>query len=326
MTKLNKVMSTFGVYVAVLILILLGTLIFKGKFLNPNNFLNIIDVLTMLGIASLGMAFVTYSGQYADLSIPSIMAFCGYVTIQFIGLGIIPAVIIGILFGLLIGFINAFAIGKLRANPIIWTIAMSSCNMGLMRYIWGTRQIYPDIQAGGETPATIAFDNLYRMTFFDAISLPLVVFIFLTIASHILLSKTRYGKQLQLIGSNYDVGKLTAVRPSRAIGGAFIISSFMAAVAGIFFTSFMRVGYVTVGAGYDFNAVTAVVLGGMTLAGGRGNIAGVIGGVLLIGIMNNFLTLMGMGTFSQNVVIGTVFITVVYFHTRSLRKAGQDDE
>ena len=326
MVKINQMLNKFGVYVAVIVLVLLGTIIFKGKFFNPNNFLNIIDVLTMLGIATLGMAFVTYSGQFADLSIPSIMAFCGYITIQFIQLGIVAAVIIGILFGLLIGLINAFAIGKLRANPIIWTIAMSSCNMGLMRFIWGTRQIYPDIQAGGETPATIAFDNLYRMTFFDVISLPLIVFVILIIASHFVLKKTRYGKQLQMIGSNYDVAKLTAISPSRVIGGAFLISSFMAAVAGIFFTSFMRVGYVTVGAGYDFNAVTAVVLGGMTLAGGRGDIAGVIGGVILIGIMNNILTLMGMGTFSQNVVIGTVFIIVVFFHTRSLRKAGLDDE
>jgi ribose/xylose/arabinose/galactoside ABC-type transport system permease subunit len=106
---------------------------------------------------------------------------------------------------------------------------------------------------------------------------------------------------------------------------SFALAALTATVAGLAVTSLSRVGAWYNGAGYDFKAVTAVVIGGMTLAGGRGNILGVLGGALIIGILNNIMTLLGVGTFSQDIVRGAIFILVVGVNALSLRRLGRDD-
>ena len=97
-----------------------------------------------------------------------------------------------------------------------------------------------------------------------------------------------------------------------------------AAIAGIFMTSLNQVGAFYIGQGYDFLAVTAIILGGMSLAGGRGNMLGVFGGVFTLGLISNILTLLGVGTFTQKMITGIIFIMVVAVNARSLRKLGRD--
>jgi len=109
-----------------------------------------------------------------------------------------------------------------------------------------------------------------------------------------------------------------------------MMSALTASIGGIFLASLSKVGAYYNGVGYDFSAVTAIVLGGMTLAGGRGSIIGVIGGVFTLGLLNNLMTLFSIGgfsidTFSQNMIRGIVFIIVVGVNARSLRKMGRDD-
>ena len=111
----------------------------------------------------------------------------------------------------------------------------------------------------------------------------------------------------------------------RAIILSFVLAAFTATIAGLAVTSLSRVGAWYNGAGYDFKAVTAVVIGGMTLAGGRGTILGVLGGSLIIGILNNIMTLIGIGTFSQDMIRGAIFIIVVGINAMSLRRLGRDD-
>lgn len=122
MSQFNALVNKLGVYFLILIFIVLGTLLFQGKFLSAKNFLNIIDGLTLLGIVACGVAFVTYSGHSVDLSIPTTMAFSGIITIEALRFGTFLAILAGLCTGLIIGLINAFAVGKLRVNPIIWTV------------------------------------------------------------------------------------------------------------------------------------------------------------------------------------------------------------
>ena len=102
---------------------------------------------------------------------------------------------------------------------------------------------------------------------------------------------------------------------------SFVLAAFTATIAGLAVTSLSRVGAWYNGAGYDFKAVTAIVIGGMTLAGGRGTILGVLGGSLIIGILNNIMTLIGIGTFSQDMIRGAIFIIVVGINAMSLTAA-----
>lgn len=317
---ISKLFDKAGVYVIALFLIILGIIVSPTKFLTPDNMLNILRAVGMLGITACGLSFVIYSSQMADMSVPSAMAFSGIITVQFLHLGLIPALILGIMFGMLIGLVNGLVVGYFRANAILWTLAMQFGMEGIMRYVWSGNQLYPDLEPG---TSGAAFVNIFRMKI-GPVPLLIIIMVILYIIANFVMKKTKFGNQLKLVGSAYDVAKCTGINVRRTVMYAFLISSFTASVAGILITSMNKLGVFYLGEGYDFKSVTAIVIGGMALSGGRGNIWGVLGGVLVMGLLNNILTFIGIPTAVQNVFVGLVFIAVVALHTYKLRKVGKD--
>jgi ribose/xylose/arabinose/galactoside ABC-type transport system permease subunit len=291
-------------------------------------------------MVAVGLAFITFSGHYVDLSIPGIMAFSGIVAITALKYGIVVSLSAGMLAGMAIGLINGLVIGYLRVNPIIWTLAMMSALGGVVRWVYGGKQLYPD----RATEAGRAFLDLYHVQLFASLPLIGAILIVLAILGCFLMWKTAFGARLRLTGSSYEVAAMTGVNVRRTVAIAFVLSAAASAIAGILLTSFNKVGAMYIGRGYDFGAVTAVVIGGMALAGGRGNIIGVIGGVMAIGLMNNVMSLVRIenftigigslsvtireftiGTLEQAIVQGAIFILVVGLHSYSLRRSGKDD-
>jgi ribose/xylose/arabinose/galactoside ABC-type transport system permease subunit len=317
-----------GIYGVVVLFVILGVVLqalgIINNFLTATNMLNIVDAVSMLGIVALGMAFITYSGHFADLSVPTTMALTGIVAVQMLQFGFFVAILSAVIIGIVIGLINAFAIGKLKVNPIIWTLALNYMTLGVIRVVWANKQIYPDMISSSEH-ATKLFDNIYRLRFFNKIALPMIMLLILVVFFHFLMSKTRYGIQLKMTGAALKAAKFSGINVEWMIGSAFVLSALTATLGGLTVTSLSRVGAWYNGAGYDFKAVTAIVIGGMTLAGGRGSIIGVLGGVLIIGLMNNLMTLLGVGTFSQDMIRGIIFIVVVGLNAKSLRSMGRDD-
>ncbi|MCK5672609.1 MAG: ABC transporter permease [Spirochaetales bacterium] len=324
----GKVMHYAGIYAVALMFLVLGIILQSlgiiNNFLTAQNMLNILDAVSMLGIVAVGMAFVTYSGQFADLSAPTTMALTGIVAVQMLQFGFIAAILAAVIAGLFIGLINAVAIGKYKANPIIWTLAVNYVTLGVIRLVWVNKQIYPDMIAKTQR-ASDMFDAIYRLRFFNKIALPLVMLIILVFILNFIMKKTKYGMQLKMTGAAQKAAKFSGINTERVIGMAFIICALTATIGGLTITSLSRVGAWYNGTGYDFKAVTAIVIGGMTLAGGRGSIIGVLGGVLIIGLMNNIMTLLGVGTFSQDMIRGFIFILVVGINAKSLRSMGRDD-
>jgi ribose/xylose/arabinose/galactoside ABC-type transport system permease subunit len=349
-SRFYEALNVLGVYVLVVVLFAVGCAISR-EFLTADNLMNALRAVTLMGIVSMGLAFVTYSRHYVDLSIPGIMALSGTLAVWALQYGIVSSLAIGLAVGVLIGLINGVVIGYLRLNPIIWTLAMMSLLSGLIRWAYAGRQIYPD----RATAAGRAFLAMYHWQVFGLVPLPALILVVAAAAGYFLMKGTGYGAQLKLTGSSYEVARLTGVDVRRVVATAFVICSVTSAVAGILLTSFNKVGAVYIGDGYEFKTITAVVLGGMALAGGRGNILGVIGGVMVIALMNNVMSLVRieastiermvrllagvvglsvpvsirsdftMGTFLQGIVQGVLFILVVGLHSYSLRKSGSDD-
>lgn len=326
--RLGGIVNQVGIYGIAVLFILTGAALQSfgviNNFMSAQNFLNIIDAAALLGIVAAGMAFVTYSGHFCDLSVPTTMALTGIVSVEMLTYGFVPAVLAALVVGLLIGVINAIVVGRFRANPIIWTLAMNYVTMGVIRFVWANKQIYPDMKTDNALTLSL-FDNIFRLRFFNTIGLPVVVMVILVAVGHFVMTKTSYGAQLKLTGSARKAAKFSGINVERVIGVAFLIAAFTATVGGLTVTSLSRVGAWYNGAGYDFKAVTAIVIGGMTLAGGRGTIIGVIGGAFVIGLMNNIMTLLGIGTFSQDMIRGAIFIVVVGINAKSLRSLGRDD-
>jgi ribose/xylose/arabinose/galactoside ABC-type transport system permease subunit len=219
---------------------------------------------------------------------------------------------------------NGYVVGKFKANPIIWTLAVNYVTMGVIRLVWVNKQIYPDM-IGSRQEAVAYFDAVYRLRFFNLVGLPLVMLVVLVVVGQLVLTKTSFGVKLKLTGSSLRAARFSGINVEAAITTAFVLASLTATIGGLAVTSLSRVGAWYNGAGYDFKAVTAIVIGGMTLAGGRGDIVGVLGGSLIIGILNNIMTLLGIGTFSQDMIRGAIFIVVVGISAKSLRSLGRDD-
>jgi ribose/xylose/arabinose/galactoside ABC-type transport system permease subunit len=308
--------SKLGIFIVLGIFLIIGPLV-SSKFYTFTNF------ATILGIVAVGVAFVTYSGHYADMSVPSIMAFSGIITVATLQYGIVISLLLGILAGLLVGIINGVVVGVFKANPIIWTLAVAYVLNGLMRWIWVANQIYPDLNGGKGSAASI-FLNLSRQ-YVGHLPLIFLLLFCAVIIGQLALTKTKFGRRLKLVGSSAEVAKFSGINVPITVGIAFLISALTASIGGIFLTSLVKLGVYSNGTGYDFNSITAVVIGGVTLAGGRGNIVGVFGGTLLMGILINVLNLIGVSQFYQTIVEGIIFILVVGINQKSLRKLGRDD-
>lgn len=319
MVLINKI----GIYTVIAVLLIIGGIVAPGKYFTAANISATIQAVALLGMVAVGMSFVTYSSNYADMSAPLTIAFSGMISVAMLWMGFWASVLFGILAGMSLGLINGLMIGKFRAHPIIWTMAFNFVISGIVRWVWSGRQIYPDMIAANNAGAVETFNAISRSSFLG-IPVMVIVFIVMFIIGHFLLTGTQFGNQLKVVGSNYEVARLSGINVVRSIVLVYVINSICCAVAGIFLASVAKTGAYYAGDGYDFRAVTSVLLGGMTLAGGRGSMVGVFGGVITIGILSNIMNLIGIPTFNQWLVQGLVFLFIVWLNTNASRKLGRE--
>ncbi len=318
--RIHDILETAGIYCVAAVLMVIGAFVAPQQFLTMDNMLGILRAVALLGIVASGMAFVTYSGSMADLSLPSIMAFSGIICVVALPWGLPLALALGMIAGMSVGAVNGLVVGKFNANPILWTLAVAFFMEGFMRFTWSNNQVYPDTAPGTSGAAFIA---VYRSGIGPVPSIVLVMLVMFALG-HLVLTRTRFGRESQLVGSSKPAAVTSGVRVFRVVFLNFLAAAFAASVAGVFITSMTKLGVFYLGQGYDFKAITAVVIGGVMLSGGRGHMAGVLGGVLVIGMLVNIMTYLGITAFRQNIVTGTVFIIVVGLQQYQLRRAGKD--
>ena len=316
----SQILHKMGIWTMLIVLLITGAIL-SPKFLQPANLLDILRNITLLGIVAIGTSFVTYGKHYVDLSIPSIMACSGMAAVSALPWGIWPSLACGLLTGLAIGAVNGYVVGYLRLNPIIWTLAMVFLLDGFLRLVFNGQQVYPDAGTSGGA-AFLGFSQLQVLGIFPVTTIVMLVFVAI---GQWLMKRTRFGSQVQLTGTAYDVARLSGVPVERIVMLTFLVSAFSTTIAGLLLTSLNRQGTFDTGLGYDFDSVTAVVLGGVSLNGGRGSVVGVLGGLLVIGVLVNQMTLLGLNSFAQMVVKGVVFIVVVGLTSWLSRRTGRTD-
>jgi ribose/xylose/arabinose/galactoside ABC-type transport system permease subunit len=317
--RLTALLETSGIYLVAAILVIIGIFV-SQEFLSTANFWNVLTAVALLSMVATGMSFVTYSGNLADLSVPVIMAFSGIITVAALPFGLPLALVAGMCAGMSVGALNGLVVGGLRANPILWTLAVAFFMEGFMRFMWSNNQVYPDTDAGSSGEAFIA---IFRVRF-GPVPLMVLVMVALCLLAHFVMTKTRFGRETQLVGSSRAAAQASGIQVPRVVLINFLIAAFAASVAGIFLTSMNKLGVFYLGQGYDFKAITAVVIGGVMLSGGRGHIPGVLGGVIVIGLLTNIMQFVGITAFRQNIVVGAVFIMVVGLQQYQLRLRGKD--
>ncbi len=323
-SRATLILNRAGIYVVVVILAIIGFAIKPKVYFSPNNISAIFQAISLLGMVAVGLSFVVYSANFNDMSVPMTIAFSGMVAVTALPYGFFPSVLLGILSGMSIGLINGLMIGKFRAHPIIWSMAFNFVVSGIVRWMYGGNQVYPDVAAGANQKAAETFFAISR-SHIGTIPVMVLVMIVMFAVGQFVLTRTRFGNQLKVVGSNYEVARLSGINVTRAILITYLINALCASICGIFLASLAKTGAYNNGEGYDFQGVTAVLLGGMVLAGGKGDLIGVFGGALTVGMLANVMNLIGVPTFHQYLVQGVVFLFIVWLNTASSRKLGKSE-
>ncbi|MDR4890061.1 ribose ABC transporter permease [Fredinandcohnia sp. QZ13] len=276
------------------------------SFLTTDNISNIIRQVSINGILAVGMTFVILTGGI-DLSVGSVMALTGTIIAGMminVGLPPIVAVLIGIVLGAVLGYINGLFTAYAKIPAIIVTLAMMEAARGLALLYTGG---YP---LSG-LPDSYAF--IGRGYLFGVIPMPAVIMILVFIIAYIILNHLPIGRYIYALGGNEEAVRLSGVKVKRIKTIVYLISGVTAAISGMIMTSRLSSGQPMAGEGYELDAIAAVVLGGTSIAGGRGHIFGTFLGALLLGVLSNGLNLMGVSPYVQRVLKGVIIVGAIYY-------------
>lgn len=290
------------------------------NFLTGANIPILAKHIAVNAILAMGLVFVLLTGGI-DLSIGSIVGLAGMIAggliyeglnLSFFGVTIyfgVPAImLIAIVMGMLFGLANGWIITKFNVAPFIVTLGMMYIARGfaLLRSSGAT---FPNLQGAAEF-GTTGFPILGSGRI---LNVPLSVWITAVLAIFFiyLARKTPFGRHVYAVGGNETASRLSGINVKRVTIWVYMISGMTAALVGLIVTSELVAAHPATGTAYEMNAIAAAVLGGTSLAGGRGTIGGTIVGACIIGILNDGMVMMGVSEFWQTVIKGVVIIAAV---------------
>lgn len=288
----------------------IGFGIANENFYSLTNMGILLRSIAVLFLLSMGMTFIMLTGGI-DLSVGSNVAFAGGVgVIALTGTGSAPlGFVAAIAAGMMIGVINGFFIGRLRLSAFMVTLATFALARGLALVIYDANSINVSDPAflwlGG-----VSWGNL-------PVVIPFVVLVF--VALSILLYRTPFGRNVYATGANFNTAFVLGRRPERTLVWIYVLSGALAGISAIVTVGRVSSGQPWAGLYLEFDAITAVILGGTSLFGGRGRLIGTILGVLLYGIIINGLVLTGTNPYLQNLIKGIILLGVVLLDTWTQR-------
>ena len=290
----------------------------SDTFLKPRNITTVLRQVSVLGICAFGGATVLLIGGI-DLSIGSCAAFSGVITayfIQKVGFPIPFSCVIGVIAGGIVGIINGFFVTKIGITSIVTTIGTMTLFRGLSYVMCGTSEAasYGIINL----PKAFKWMGSGYVGFLPvAVLFMIAVFILLLL----IMNRMPFGRHVYSIGSNEEAAIVSGINTDRVKILVFILSGLCAGLGGVIVASRMNSGQPTAATGLELEVLTAIVLGGVSTVGGRGNLGGVIIGVLIIGMLQNWLILMNVEYFYQLVIKGMVLIAAVAFDMLRARES-----
>lgn len=301
--KQFKENQNLGTIVALIILIVFVSVL-NPAFLQVNNLLNLMRQLIINGFIALGMTFVILTGGI-DLSVGSTLALTSAIFAGLLqgGMPTILAILIALGLGLILGLVNGILITKGKLAPFIVTLATMTIFRGLTL-------VYMDGRPIAGPKDDFAFQFLGKGQFFG-IPFQVILFIIAYLILWILLTKTSYGRKIYAVGGNEKASFISGIKIDKVKILVYVISALMAVLSGLVLTSRLNSAQPTAGSAYEMDAIAAVVLGGTSMTGGSGSLTGTLIGILILGVLNNGLNLLGVSSFYQQIVKGVVILIAV---------------
>lgn len=303
--NISTVKSTFGKYIIyfVLLFLIVALSLMSPYFLTPSNISNVLRQISTTSIVALGMTFVIIAGGI-DLSVGNVVALCGVVSASFAHPGeypLIVSILISMAIGLIIGLANGFIIAKAKIVPFIVTLGTFQICRGLAMTYTGGRPV-------GNISSEYKFIGQGLAW---GIPVPILIFVFLTIVSAIILHKTKIGRYIYAVGGNELAARLSGINIFKIKLFVYSYIGLLTGISAIVLTARVSSGAPNAAQGYELDAISACVIGGTSMSGGRGSIWGTIVGALIIGVVNNGLDLLNVSSYTQSVVKGIIIITAL---------------
>ncbi|WP_117208008.1 ABC transporter permease [Allorhizocola rhizosphaerae] len=305
-----------GVWVALAATLTIGGLLVYadgGALFGQSSTVSMLQRAAGLGIVAIGQTFAILAGSL-DLSVGFVISLTSLIAAETMAGSngmVAPAILAVLAVSAGIGLVNGLLITKLRINAFIATLGVGLVIKGYLEHGYAG--------PAGSVPASfqrLGYDRI------GPIPMSFLLMVAVAVVSWVVLKRTRFGHHVLAVGGDVDVARLSGVRTDRVLIRTHVICSLCAGIAGLYLASRLGAGAPRVGAegGYDLESIAAVVLGGTVLAGGRGGVAGTVGGVALLAAIDSVFNQLAIDPFFKQVVRGTVIIAAVAVYALRLRR------
>lgn len=309
-STLFRLQSFFG-----LVVVFIAAVVFSPShngqtlFLSSDNLFNVVRAVSENGIIAVGMTFVILIAGI-DLSVGAVLGLAAVGSAVLMvqhSFAVLPTVLIVLLIGLVFGLLQGVASARFGIQSFIVTLAGMQIARGLAR-IWSGGQGVAIAYGTGPNEAPPSFSLLGERTFGGVVPIPALIFIAVAVLAILFLRSSAFSRHLYAIGGNEKAARLSGVAVNRVKIIIFGMCGLLAALAGIIHAGQLNQGSPDDGSGYELDAIAAVVIGGTSLAGGRGSVVGTIAGALLLGVLNNILALNNIDSDVQLLIKGLVIV------------------
>lgn len=309
---IGKVLSKYVLILVLLICIGVFTAI-EPMFFSFNNFINILLQNSYMIVVTTGVAIIMISGG-TDLSVSYEMALSGVImaaSMMWWNLPIPVAILLGILIAIAMGALNGYLAVKLKIHPMMVTLATMAGFQGVVFIITKSQSIY-------NLPKEFKFFGqgyVAEGLIGQVVPVPVVIMVLVVAAVSFMLNKTYLGRFCYAVGSNPEASRLSGINVGVIKVILFSIGGLVIGIASLMLLARSGSGNATMASGSEFNAITACVLGGISLKGGEGKLWGAVVGVLILGVLANGMQLIGLGIYPQYIAKCVILIASIGFDT-----------
>lgn len=297
-------LSQSGFLVAFIVVLSIAISLANRNFIKPQNIINVLGQISMVGIVAVGVGLVLITGDF-DISVGSQISLNGAIlAILLTRTGSVPlAVGAVIVAGALMGMVNGVIVSKSKCASFIITLGTRALYHGLVLVL----------TKGRNFPLRGTFETLGRGRLFGAIPVPIIVFFSVLLFAFFLMRYTRFGRTLFAVGGNPKAAYLSGVNNDSVKIAVYTLCGLLVALASMTLISKLGASYPNSGDGYEMDSLAAIVVGGTSLAGGKGSALGLFLGVVIFGLMSNSLNMMNVSPYFRDVFIGAIIIVATVF-------------
>lgn len=312
--QIKHILSEYSSWLALLVLVIVAAGLNKGDFLSITNILNLVRQVSMLGIATIGVNFIIIAGC-KDLSVGGVAAVCCMIAAHLSRFGLPAALFGGLLGALIMGLLNGFLVSVLNILPFIATLGTMIAFNGIALLLNDSKSL---AVINGDGPFGFLGKGLML-----GIPFPIIVFAIVAVISIWVSKNTKYGRAVYAIGGSEESAVMMGINVVKIKMILYIVSGLLSGLGGIMMASRLNAGIPRTGNGWDMYTIAAVVMGGTLIRGGEGKISGAVAGILIWGIIQNMINMMGdVSSYWQQIIMGLILLGAVIIQNIAERKQG----